>query len=326
MKKLLSLPSLILLLLVALFSSGCVLVSTKSARNVHTYAIVAVDDAGVLPRAVQETIEDDIVQYLIDKGLVRKGEIFVDDPAYADTVFRVRLAGNVSTGAAASVTYISPTYRTRAPAYAASGPKYSGFDPYPSFASWAFDNYYNSTYMGGWYAPGYYIPPPPPPSSSTRPPPPAVRPPHRPPGVNPPPGTPPPSRPPPGVNPPPGTPPPAVAPPHRPHPNIVSVTPFVPDGGNRRRPQPDDYHQRPPRSSGGNSGSSPGSSASNTASTSYQHSSGSSYSSSSGSSSASYSPPPSYSAPSSYSPPPSSPAPSPSYSVDSPNRRSPNEP
>lgn len=267
MKKTLSAPSFVYALVLALLTSGCGFLPTRTSRQVHTFAIVAIDDNGTVPRSLLGTIEDDIVQHLITKGLVRPGEVFLEEPTYADTVFRVRLAGIVGGTAAPTVSYISPSYSNRVAYANPRGVYYPFYSTFPTYSSWFYDSYYFHEYPF-WYShtyPTYYRvdPRPAPPPS----PPPAV-----------------------------------VTPPPRPRPTIISVTPRPPeDGGHRRRVQPSaqrEYTSRSPSSysaptptyssSASSSSSSYSSSSSSYSSGSSSYSSGSSsYSSSSGSSSSS---------------------------------------
>ena len=238
MKKLLSTSGFALALAFTLLTSGCGLLSRKSSRSVHTYAIVVIDDTGVTPRSLIGAVENDIVQHLIAKGLVRRGEVFLEDPTDADTVFRVRLAGILGGASTPTVTYVSPTYRRRS-TYATYGSvSFPGYSTFSVYSPWPYDNFPLFDY-GPWYHDSY--------ATSYR-------------------------RESPPTNPP--APPPVVVTPPHPRPTIISVTPYPPEnGGNRRRPHPDDRHDYSSRTPSSYSPSTP------------------SYSSSSGNSNASYSAP-----------------------------------
>lgn len=143
----------------ALFTSACTSVQAGSTRirELHTYAIVAVDDQGVLSQADLAKIRIGIVQYLTDEGYVRSGQVFTDDVVHADMVFRVRIAW-MDAGKSFAVTEVAPTYGGGAPVteYAAddSGPYLpSCYDP------WYYDNsYYGYGYFYGPYAPWIFAP------------------------------------------------------------------------------------------------------------------------------------------------------------------------
>ncbi|MDD3180323.1 MAG: hypothetical protein PHQ04_08220 [Opitutaceae bacterium] len=143
MKRSPLIPSLVIVLFIALLESGCVSHTTESAREPLTFAIVAVDDTGVLSQAQLKTVENDLIQYLIDTGLAEKDMRFIDDPTRADTVFRVRLVGTHAWGAPPAIAYVSPSYGSRysyTPDSSTYNPIYS---PYPTFPLWPYNYYYN---------------------------------------------------------------------------------------------------------------------------------------------------------------------------------------
>ncbi len=74
----------------ARFASAC----SDSVREPGTYAIVAVDDQGVLPRAELDQFIDTLAQFLLDHGCVRGDQTLIDDPGRAATVFRIQIAWN----------------------------------------------------------------------------------------------------------------------------------------------------------------------------------------------------------------------------------------
>ncbi len=115
-----------------------------------TYAVIAIDQQGVLSQADFRKIEVGVIQYLLDEGYVRPGEKYVTDVMHADIVFRVRIAwqgknGGFAvtevvpsfSGAPASQTYGGGGSAAYAPAYASS-PWY--YDP------WWYDDYYGSSW------------------------------------------------------------------------------------------------------------------------------------------------------------------------------------
>ena len=74
----------------AILGSGCASASSSPApaRQLRTYAIVAVDDQGILSQTELNKIEDSLVQFLLDQGYVRNNQTLLDDPARADAVFQ----------------------------------------------------------------------------------------------------------------------------------------------------------------------------------------------------------------------------------------------
>ena len=95
----------------ALLVSACTSVQAGATRirELHTYAIVAVDDQGVLSQSDLAKIRIGIVQYLTDEGWVRSGQMFTEDVVHADMVFRVRIAW-MDAGKSFAVTEVAPTY------------------------------------------------------------------------------------------------------------------------------------------------------------------------------------------------------------------------
>jgi hypothetical protein len=143
----------------ALLSSACTSAQTGSTRirELHTYAIVAVDDQGVLSQAELAKIQIGIVQYLTDEGYVRSGQVFTDDVVHAEMVFRVRIAW-MDAGKSFAVTEVAPTYGGGAPVT-----EYAEGDSVPYLSSyydpWYYDNsYYDYGYFFGPYAPWIFAP------------------------------------------------------------------------------------------------------------------------------------------------------------------------
>jgi hypothetical protein len=143
----------------ALLTSACTSAQagTTRIRELHTYAIVAVDDQGVLSQAELAKIQIGIVQYLTDEGYVRSGQVFTDDVVHADMVFRVHVAW-MDAGKSFAVTEVAPTYGGGAPVT-----EYAEEDsmPYlPSYYdSWYYDNSYDDYgYFYGPYAPWIFAP------------------------------------------------------------------------------------------------------------------------------------------------------------------------
>jgi len=93
MKKPRLIAGILFALAFALLTSACTSAQAGSTRirELHTYAIVAVDDQGVLSQAELARIRIGIVQYLTDEGYVRSGQVFTDDVVHAEVVFRVRI-------------------------------------------------------------------------------------------------------------------------------------------------------------------------------------------------------------------------------------------
>ena len=160
MKNLRPIAGILFALAFALLTSACTSAQAGSTRirELHTYAIVAVDDQGVLSQADLAKIRIGIVQYLTDEGYVRSGQMFTDDVVHADMVFRVQIAW-MDAGKSFAVTEVAPTYGGGgAPVteYAAedSGPYLpSYYDP------WYYDNsYYGYGYFYGPYAPWILAP------------------------------------------------------------------------------------------------------------------------------------------------------------------------
>jgi hypothetical protein len=103
----------------AFLATGCSSYSSRSARTkaLNTYAIIAVGEQGLLSQAELGKVQNDIVQYLVARGYVQSGQVLVDDPVYADVVFRVRLASS-ATSPGPVITYVAPSYSSDATATA----------------------------------------------------------------------------------------------------------------------------------------------------------------------------------------------------------------
>ena len=60
-------------------------------RTPRTFAIIAVDENGVLSSAELRTIQDPIIQYLIVHDMIRTGYTYIENPVDADVTFGVKL-------------------------------------------------------------------------------------------------------------------------------------------------------------------------------------------------------------------------------------------
>ena len=164
----------------AVLESGCSSVSSSPTpvpvRQMHTYAIIAMDDQGVLSQTELNKIEDSLVQFLLDQGYVLGNQTLVADAARADAVFRIKISWNTEHSSFAIVD-IAPNYSG---AYASANPlpAEGGAIPWPPSAEelppppWPYDDWvydpwlygYNSGYAYGPYCPflpffpvfGYY--------------------------------------------------------------------------------------------------------------------------------------------------------------------------
>jgi hypothetical protein len=145
----------------ALLTSACTSVQTGFTRikELHTYAIVAVDEKGVLSQSELAKIQIGIVQYLTDEGYVRSDQVFTDDVVHADAVFRVRIAW-MDAGQSFAITEVVPSYSsgTAPTEYAAEASESYipwSYSPDP----WLYDNsYYDYGYFYGPYAPWIFAP------------------------------------------------------------------------------------------------------------------------------------------------------------------------
>jgi hypothetical protein len=158
MKNLRLIAGILFALAFALLTSACTSAQAGSTRirELHTYAIVAVDDQGVLSQADLAKIRIGIVQYLTDEGYVRSGQMFTDDVVHADMVFRVQIAW-MDAGKSFAVTEVAPTYGGGgAPVteYAAVA-----MEPYEAWTydPWIYDNSSYGYYYGP-YAPWILAP------------------------------------------------------------------------------------------------------------------------------------------------------------------------
>jgi hypothetical protein len=146
-------------LVFALLTSACTSAQAGSTRikELHTYAIVAVDEKGVLSQTELARIQIGIVQYLTDEGYVRSDQVFTDDVVHADVVFRVRIAW-MDAGKSFAITDVVPSYSsgTAPTEYAAEAA-----EPYVpwSYDPWLYDNSdYGYGYFYGPYAPWIFAP------------------------------------------------------------------------------------------------------------------------------------------------------------------------
>jgi hypothetical protein len=140
MKNLPLLACLLGTLVITLIGPGCVSTSSEPAlvREPRTYAIIAADDQGPLSQAESNSIENSLVQFLLDQGYVGSDQTLVMDTTRAATVFRIMVAWNVGRTSFAIVSVTPGLGRDDAgaapsPAYAAPGPQ-----PYapPSYDDW----------------------------------------------------------------------------------------------------------------------------------------------------------------------------------------------
>ena len=142
--------SMLCVIAIVVLESGCTSASSSPVpvRQLHTYSIVAIDDQGVLSATELNQIEDTLVQYLIDQKYVRADQTLLDDPAAADTVFRIRLAWNEGRSSFAIVE-VAPSYSG---GYASSGPPpaYASAAPWPdddwSYDPWLYDDNFGYAY------------------------------------------------------------------------------------------------------------------------------------------------------------------------------------
>jgi len=158
MKNLRLIAGILSALTFALLISACTSAQAgyTRIRELRTYAIVAVDDQGVLSQSDLAKIRIGIVQYLTDEGYVHGGQMFTDDVVHADMVFRVRIAW-MDAGKSFAVTEVAPTYGGGgAPVteYAAVAT-----EPYEAWTydPWIYDNSSYGYYYGP-YAPWIFAP------------------------------------------------------------------------------------------------------------------------------------------------------------------------
>ena len=87
---------IVCLLVTAFLATGCTTVPSNPTpdRELRTYAIIAADDQGDLSQTELNSVVDTLVQFLLDQGYVRSDQTFVDDPAQAMTIFRMKIAWN----------------------------------------------------------------------------------------------------------------------------------------------------------------------------------------------------------------------------------------
>jgi hypothetical protein len=133
----------------ALLTAACTSVPTGSTRirELHTFAIVAADEQGVLPPTDLAKVRISIVQYLTSQGYVRSDQVYTDDIVHADMVFRVRIAW-IAAGKSFLVTEVAPTYGGAAPARAGAAEAAEPDVP------WSYDpSYDDSSYSGYCYGP-----------------------------------------------------------------------------------------------------------------------------------------------------------------------------
>src|SRR3990172_4333652 len=74
-----------------LLVSGCESTQSTGARHPRTFAIIAMDENGVLSSAELRTVQDPIIQYLIVHEMVRTGYTYIENPVDADVTFGVKL-------------------------------------------------------------------------------------------------------------------------------------------------------------------------------------------------------------------------------------------
>ncbi|MDD2763624.1 MAG: hypothetical protein PHE83_06580 [Opitutaceae bacterium] len=140
---------ILLILGLVFLAASCISVPARAAQpdGRQTYAIIAVDDHGVLTQADQEKIRRSLVQYLTDQGYVQRDQVLTDDVVHADVVFRVMIAWQ-DAGTRFAITEVVPSYSAAGlPSdYAAESP--------PPAVPWSYDNdYYDDGYLGYAYSP-----------------------------------------------------------------------------------------------------------------------------------------------------------------------------
>lgn len=137
----------------AFAAQGCASVPrTVRVGQPQTFAIIAVDQQGILSQTDLARVRIGIVQYLFSQGYVQNDQVYVDDVVHADVVFRVTIAWQDG-GNGFAVAEIVPSYSggTALPGYgydAATSDTYvtTVYDP------WFYDDYYYG-YAYGPYAP-----------------------------------------------------------------------------------------------------------------------------------------------------------------------------
>lgn len=148
---------ILLALAFALLTSACTSAHAGYTRikELHTYAIVAVDEKGVLSQTDLAKIQIGIVQYLTDEGYVHSDQVFTDDVVHADVVYRVGIAW-MDAGKSFAMTGVAPSYGSGpAPVeYAAEAA-----EPEESYVPWSYDPWlYNNSDYGYGYFYGPYAP------------------------------------------------------------------------------------------------------------------------------------------------------------------------
>ena len=166
MKKPLLLSVTLCAIALAVLASGCTSASSSPTpvRQLRTYAVVAVDDQGILSQTELNKIVDSLVQYLIDQGYVRSNQTLLDDPVRADAVFRIKIAWNEGQSSF-GIVEVEPSYgggdgsASPPPAYATTTPLpppvYAAGAPWP-YDDWSYDPWLNDDDFG--YAYGPYCP------------------------------------------------------------------------------------------------------------------------------------------------------------------------
>ena len=140
----------------AVLGSGCATASYSAVpiRQLQTYAIVAVDDHGILSQSELDKIRDTLVQFLIDQGYVHYDQVLIADPISADTVFRIRIAWP-ATGGSIAIMGVAPSY-SGGGVYADAPVSYAPPAPWV-YDGWSYDPWLYGDYYGG-YSYGPYCP------------------------------------------------------------------------------------------------------------------------------------------------------------------------
>ena len=140
----------------AFMTAGWASTPTRAAEDTsfQSYAIVAVDDRGVLSAAELADIQIGIVQYLVTQGYVHAGQVFTTDVVHADVVFRVGIAWQ-GTETRFTIVAVAPIYGDR-PATTAPAPAAPSPDANDPDDTWPDDDIYDYPDFG--YAYGPYAP------------------------------------------------------------------------------------------------------------------------------------------------------------------------
>jgi hypothetical protein len=139
-----------------IFGSGCATASYSAVpiRQLQTYAIIAVDDQGILSQTELDKILDTLVQFLLDQGYVHSDQVLIADPVTANTVFRIRIAWP-ATGSSLVIMGVAPSY-SGGSVYADSPVSYAPSSPW-LYDEWSYDPWRYGDYYGG-YSYGPYCP------------------------------------------------------------------------------------------------------------------------------------------------------------------------